>query len=365
MMKYTLTRVAALVGGMLAIPLQSQVIKEEFIFETAPFPQCHASTLAETRSGLVAAWFGGTREKDPDVGIWFSRFTRGAWTAPVEVANGVQYRKPDGVAHRHPTWNPVLFQPRKGPLLLFYKVGPTPQTWWGMLMSSTNGGRTWSEPRRLPENILGPVKNKPVQLSNGDILCPTSTETPEQLSRWAVHFERTRDLGRTWERTDALHDGIEIGAIQPSILFLGGGRLLALGRARQNRVFEVESADQGKTWSEVRLGMLPNPNSGTDAVTLADGRHVIVYNHVPGIPGKWGGKRSPLNVAISTDGRTWQAAHVLEQELDKEFSYPAVIQTRDRRVHITYTWKRERVKHVVLDPAKLKGKPMIDGNWPE
>jgi len=98
----------------------------EFIYETAPFPSCHASTIAETDHGLVAAWFGGRAEKAPDVGIWISRRVDGTWTAPVEVANGVQ---PDGT--RQPCWNPVLFQTAKGPLLLFYKVGPDPESMVG------------------------------------------------------------------------------------------------------------------------------------------------------------------------------------------------------------------------------------------
>ena len=340
------------------------IVSQGFIYESAPFPQCHASTIEETAGGgLVAAWFGGTREKHPDVGIWVSRQEAGRWTAPVEVANGVQYRRPDGSVLRHPTWNPVLFQPRNGPLLLFYKCGPTPETWWGMVMDSADGGRTWSAPRRLPEDILGPVKNRPVQLPNGDILCPVSTETPERQSKWAVHFERTRDLGRTWERIGPVHDGEAIRAIQPSILFLGGDRLLAIGRSRQNKVFEVESADGGTTWKPMALGSLPNPNSGTDAVTLRDGRHLIVYNHVPGEPGKWGGKRSPLNVAVSRDGRNWQAGVVLESA-PGEYSYPALIQAKDGLVHITYTWKRERVRHVVLDPAQLTPRDYVAGEWP-
>jgi predicted neuraminidase len=344
-------------------PLPGQIIEQKFIYEQAPFPQCHASTIAESSRGLVAAWFGGTREKHPDVGIWVSRQEGGKWTAPVEVAHGIQYQLTDGTVHRHPTWNPVLFQPRNGPLLLFYKAGPSPQTWWGLFTRSTDGGKTWSEPVHLPENILGPIKNKPVQLANGDILCPTSVETDEKPGRWSVHFERTRDFGRTWERTPQLHDGVEISAIQPSILFLGGERLLAIGRSRQHRLFEVESADLGRTWGAVRLGPLPNPNSGTDAVTLQDGRHLLVYNHVAVTPGQRG-QRSPLNLAVSRDGRTWEAALVLENEPGKEFSYPAIIQARDGRVHVMYTWKRQRVKHVVIDPARLVGRPLRDGKWP-
>ncbi|MBL4883808.1 MAG: exo-alpha-sialidase [Planctomycetaceae bacterium] len=340
------------------------IVSSGFIYESAPFPSCHASTIEQDQSGgLVAAWFGGTHEKNPDVGIWVSRLVDGKWSTPVEVANGVQYTKADGTVHRHPTWNPVLFQPNNGPLMLFYKAGPTPQTWWGMLTTSKDGGRTWSQPSRLPEGILGPVKNKPVQLANGDILCPTSNETPESKSKWSVHFEVTSDLGKTWRKVGPVNDGVEVQSIQPSILSLGKGKLLAIGRTRQNRIFEVASNDGGNTWGKLSLGSLPNPNSGTDAVTLKDGRHVIVYNHVGGDPKRWGGKRTPLNVAVSKDGHTWQAALVLEDQ-PGEYSYPAIIQSRDGLVHITYTWKRQLVKHVVLDPEKLVLKPMKDGQWP-
>lgn len=324
--------------------------KGEFIFESAPFAECHASTIAETDSGLVAAWFGGPHERHPDVGIWLSRQVGAGWTAPVEVANGVE-----SPTNRYPCWNPVLFQPKTGPLMLFYKVGPSPSTWWGMLMTSTNCGETWSKPRRLPEGILGPIKNKPIQLANGDILCPSSTEH----AGWRVHFERTGDLGKTWQATPPVNDPTEIAAIQPAILIHPDGRLQALGRTRQGKIFQVWSKDNGVTWGKMSLTDLPNPNSGIDAITLRDGRHLLVYNHNPAPKG-----RSPLNVAVSKDGLHWHAALVLEDEPGSQFSYPAVIQTRDGLVHITYTWKRLRIKHVVIDPAKLKLKQITNGNWP-
>jgi predicted neuraminidase len=345
------------------------ILKSEFIYDTGPYPQIHATTIVETPTGLVSAWFGGTREKHPDVGIWVSRQVDGKWTTSVEAANGVQHTLMDGTVVRHPTWNPVLFQPKDGPLMLFYKAGPTPQTWWGMLTTSTDGGKSWDQPRRLPEGILGPIKNKPVQLSDGSILCPTSEESPEKdpvakKDVWTAHFELTRDHGKTWERTKPLHDGLEVQAIQPSILFLGGEKLLALGRSRQDKVFEIRSDDGGKTWGEMKLGTLPNNNSGTDAVTLKDGTHLIIYNHIGGTPGKWGGKRTPLNIAASKDGRTWQAALVLETD-PGEYSYPSIIQTRDGLVHVTYTWKRQKVKHAVIDPAKLTLRDFVDGQWPQ
>ena len=321
----------------------SPVIASGFIYESAPFPSAHASTIASVDGTLVAAWFGGTRESAPDVGIWVSRQVNGTWSPPVEVANGVQA---DGT--RHPCWNPVLFEIKKGSLALFYKVGPRPTTWWGMVKHSTDGGRTWGAARRLPDGVLGPIKNKPVRLDDGTIISGSSTETPDQANLWRVHFERSTDDGATWTvvRPAPVTTGEEIGAIQPSILIHRDGRLQAVGRSRSQHVFETWSNDKGRTWSPVALTSLPNPSAGTDALTLSDGRHLIVYNHTPK-------GRTPLNVALSRDGKTWEPAVVLEDQ-PGEYSYPAVIQSPDRLVHITYTWKRERIRHVVLDPARLK-----------
>jgi predicted neuraminidase len=336
------------------------VVKAEFIYESAPFPSCHASTIAETPAGLVAAWFGGTREKHPDVGIWASRHEDGKWTAPVEVANGVQPPQPDGKPLRYPLWNPVLFKAPKGPLLLFYKCGPDPDSWWGMLTTSADNGKSWTVPQRLPDKMTGPVKNKPVLLPDGALLCASSTED----DGWRVHFERTADMGKTWTSTGPLNDGKTIGAIQPAILFTGGNSLMALGRTKQNRIFQMTSPDMGRTWGPMTLGNLPNPNSGIDAVTLKDGRHLLIYNHTAGRVGSWGGARSPLNLAVSKDGITWQAALVLENEPGGEFSYPAIIQTGDGMVHATWTWKRKRIKHVVIDTGKLNPRDMRNGEWP-
>ena len=129
-----------------AVPGKSALISTQQIFDLAnkPTKECHASTIAETPTGLVVAWFAGTRERDLDVGIRVSRQENGKWTAPVEVVNGVQSSD-----LRYPCWNPVLFQPEDGPLMLFYKVGPHPRQWWGMLTTSEDGGKTWCEPRML------------------------------------------------------------------------------------------------------------------------------------------------------------------------------------------------------------------------
>ncbi|MGD0091427.1 MAG: sialidase family protein [Planctomycetota bacterium] len=317
-----------------AVENGAAVVAREFIFENAPFASCHASTIVETSGGLAAAWFGGSAEGKPDVGIWLARQSgQGtAWSEPVQVAAPVQ----DGPA-RFPCWNPVLFQPRNGPLLLFYKAGPNPGNWWGVLRTSADGGKQWSEPRRLPEGFVGPVKNKPVQLPDGPLLCPSSTED----HGWRVFLEKTSDLGATWERIGPLNDGQTIGAIQPSILAYPNGRMQVLCRDKNAKnLHEAWSEDGGKTWSAMSDTVLPNPNSGTDAVMLQDGRAFLVYNHT-----RQG--RSPLNTAISADGKSWQPALVLEDQ-PGEYSYPAVIQARNGLVHITYTWKRQKIRHVVL-----------------
>lgn len=337
-----------------ADPQGPGVLSSEFIYESAPFPECHASTIVETPRGLVAAWFGGTEEGHEDVGIWLSRQVGGDWTAPVEVANGVQH-----ATLRFPCWNPVLFQQPGGALQLYYKCGPSPSTWWGMLTESTDDGATWSWPRRLPQTIDGPVRNKPVLLKNGDLLCGSSTE----YDGWTVHFEITRDAGRTWERIGPINDKAEFNAIQPTILTHPDGRLQVLCRSKEMQITTSSSLDQGRTWSKMTATGLPNPNSGIDAVTLEDGRHLLVYNHTVRNSGSPRG-RALLNVAVSDDGENWQAALILENEAGGEFSYPAVIQTADGLVHINYTWKRQRIRHVVVDPARFDLQPIVDGRWP-
>lgn len=344
---------ALLVGlalALLAPAAQAQVLVREFVYETAPYPQAHASTIVETSAGtLAAAWFGGTRERDPDVCIYFARRVADKWQTPVKVADGVQ---PDGA--RLPTWNPVLFQPRNGPLMLFYKVGPSPREWWGMVATSSDDGRSWSAPRRLPPGILGPIKNKPVTLADGSWLAPSSTE--REGDAWALHFERSVDRGASWTATPPVASPLHIDAIQPSILFHKDGSLEAVARTRQGVLAMTWSKDQGKSWSPLAAIDLPNPNSGVDAVTLADGRQLLVYNHsahAADRPGK--GPRYPLDVALSDDGVRWRHVLVLESEpLPDGYAYPAVIQTRDGLIHITYTWNRRRIRHVVLDPKRLE-----------
>ena len=338
-------------------PWKKGILVDEFIYETAPFPQCHASTIAETPGGLVVAFFGGTRERNPDVEIYVSRQENGHWTKPVSVANGIVDDK-----LRYPTWNPVLYQVPGGELLLFYKMGPSPATWKGWMKSSRDFGITWSKATALPEGFIGPVKNKPVFLSNGVLLSPSSKEG----DGWKVHFEASSDFGTTWTMIGPINDGKTTNAIQPSILSYKDGRLQILARSKERAILQSWSTDNGKTWSPLTPTELPNNNSGTDAVTLKDGRQLLVYNHVlpPDSVKNGKGARTPLNLAYSRDGKTWYAAAILEDSPISQYSYPSIIQGSDGMVHIVYTWRRERIKYVKIDPSKLIGKKIVNKKWP-
>ena len=329
---------------------QAGYIKSEFVAEPPPTVTSHASTIIESKDVLLAAWFGGTKERARDVVIWISRNEGRGWTSPGEVANGIH----DDERIQYPCWNPVLFRPRNGPLLLFYKEGPSPSEWWGMVKSSEDNGRSWSQARKLPSGIYGPIRNKPIQLENGLIICGSSTEN----HGWRVHVERTRKpFGlEAWSRTEPLNRSIDFGAIQPTILNWPDGTLQMLCRTKQDVITDAWSDDDGLTWNRMRPTELPNPNSAIDAVMLKD-RALLVYNHSTA-------DRSMMNVAITPDGRKWFAALTLENTPGAEFSYPAVIQAADRLVHITYTWKRQRIKHVVIDPSKLNLKEIVAGQWP-
>jgi alpha-L-fucosidase len=315
-------------------------VTDELIFVSPPFAQCHASTIVEVSADkYLMAVFGGTREGKNDVCIWLSARENGAWSKPLKIGDGVI-----NDTLQYPCWNPVLFKTREGKLFLFYKVGPSPREWWGMVRTSENDGKSWILPERLPQGILGPIKNKPVQMTDGSILSPSSVETK---SSWKVHIEKSTDLGKTWQFIP-VDPQTEFNVIQPSILVHSKNRLQILCRSKSNAIMQAFSDDNGNSWGRLTKTELPNPNSGIDAITLKNGWHLLVYN--PLIQGKE--DRAKLNVAISQDGLKWTDSIVLENKEVGEYSYPAVIQTKDSRIHITYTYNRINVKHVVLEVAR-------------
>ena len=282
-------------------PRDPRIMLSEFVYNSAPFPSAHASTIEETGGSLIAAWFGGSSEGAPDVGIWLARKVDGKWTVPIEVANGTQ---PDG--KQLPCWNPVLFKPKTGALTLYYKVGASPREWWGEVRTSADAGRTWSSAKRLPPGILGPIKNKPVQLASGTIVSPSSTESADTPPKWRVHFEISGNVNGAWHAT-APPDAADVNAIQPTIFLHADGTLHALVRTQSLKIFETLSTDGGANWSALAPTALPNPNAGIDGTTLRDGRELLVFNRSET-------ERTPLTVAVSADGKNWQDLIVLEKD---------------------------------------------------
>lgn len=315
------------------IALLLWLLAGEFVFDRAPFPSCHASTLVELRDGdRLAAWFGGSAEGRPDVAIWSSRRSAGHWSEPVELA-----REP-GVA----AYNPVLFYTRDQRLWLYYKFGPSPATWTAARRFSLDEGKTWSPIEHLPAGIYGPIRAKPLVLPDGVVVSGTSVES---YHSWAAWIERSADQGRTFTRVGPIPLPLAApanethGLIQPSVVALSPRHLRLYARSTRSigKICVADSFDNGLSWTAAHPLDLPNPNSGIDAVALRDGRVVLVYNHSDS-------KRSPLNLAVSRDGEHFQTFLTLE-DAPGEYSYPAMIQSAAGDLEITYTWNRQKIKY--------------------
>ena len=358
------------------------IVADEFLYTEASFPECHSATITETRKGdLIATYFGGTKERNPDVCIWISKKTKGSkeWQEPQLVADGVFKtasadaalaglsgidstnaaakvgpifdkriaKNPEGY-QRKACWNPVIYeQPSNGELQIYFKIGNNVADWNGWMTRSVNGGKTWAPRTMLQPDYLGPVKNKPI-VNNGRLIAPTSIEK----GGWRLYFEYSDDQGKTWKRSNFVEADKGVLAIQPAILKMKNGQLAAVARTRSEHIGITYSSDNGETWSKLKLIETPNNNSGLDAITMKDGRHVMICNERPIPHGIKNGKgvRTPLSLLISEDGEHWTHWMTLEDSPISQYSYPSIIQTADGHLHCIYTWRRQRIKHVEVIP---------------
>lgn len=318
-----------------------KAVKELIFEEGKDFTECHASTIVALQDGsFVCAWFAGTKEGHDDVAIWQSRRCDGKWSKPVKVADSPQ--------EDIPSWNPVLFIDQNI-LYLFYRTGKTVPKWQSWVKHSTDGGITYSEAELLPEGVLGPIKNKPIRMSNGKWLAGSSVEAKNE---WYCRMEVYCPASKSWESSVSVRFKVApdsnrtknwIGIIQPSVWESSGGEVHAILRSNNDCLYRTDSTDFGKTWSDPFPIEVPNPNSGIDLTKLPNGRLVLACNPVPADKENYNwGPRSPLSLLISDDnGKTWPTRKDIEVgKITKEdggYSYPAII-PYDDGITLIYSW---------------------------
>lgn len=317
-------------------------ITDTFIANPPVTDNSHAATLVELKPNqLMAAWFGGKYEGAKDVGIYFSVYNQKKWSVPQLIIPPLIIQK-----DTLPCWNPVLFKSKSENLYLFYKVGKNPREWFGGMVISKDNGVSWSHPKYLPEGILGPIKNKPIETTPGEILCGSSTESVED-NKWNAHVEKYTEATDSWEKI-AIENPQDFQIIQPTFLVHSPNKIQMLSRSKHNKLIASWSEDSGNTWKKTDSIAVVNSNSGIDAVTLSKKSFLLVNNPLP--QGKdWFNGRNVLDVEYSNDGIKWQKLFDLENQTEGEFSYPAIIQSSDGKIHVLYTYNRKYIKHVAFE----------------
>lgn len=340
-----------------------RAILEEHAIPFGSLPEqhhTHAASLTETKDGtLLSTWFGGSEENAPDVKIYLSRKALGAaWSEPEMIDDGTCTR--NGETKEFSTWNPVLFtDPQSGTVYLWYKitgVGPRPgyQNWWGVVRTSTDHGQTWSERIWLPDvsqdlavfapyhyHATGPVKNRPIILSDGKLLCGSSTESP---IGWRTHFE----IYEAGDWTGRKHGVTVIGplegrGIQASFIALSADKLKLRAFTRDDGI--TSSNDGGLSWSAIEKSPVTT-SKGFHAETTNAGWHFLTFNKDR--------TRTPLSLARSRDGEQWEVIiEDLRSDGRKSMDYPSMMQTSDGKLHIVHTFGRQYINHLVLDTDYL------------
>jgi predicted neuraminidase len=328
-------------------------IATEQIFgpETSTGPYKHPSTITELDNGdLLLAYYGGAGEYAKETTVFGSRLKRGEtkWSAPVPIASNPFYSM----------GNPVLWQAPDSRLWLFYVVRPG-STWSTSRTAakvSKDRGLSWSDAFIVAWDAGMMVRSRPILLADGTYLLPVYHETGSDPERTAPDtssvFLRFDPATSTWTESNRVRS--RMGNLQAAVVELSPGNLFALARrggdyepGDDGNVVRMESRDGGKTWSEGVETEFPNPNAAVELIRLKNGHLLFVYNDSPT-------DRTPLTVAISTDGgKTWPHRRNIA-EGPGDFAYPTAIQTKDSRIHITYTSdERTVIRHATFPESAI------------
>ena len=307
------------------------ILNQQLLFDAIPGrPSSHCATVTELPDGsLLAAWYAGTRESHPDVAIMTARWAEGVWSAPA-----VHHDTP-GLADG----NPLLYTLPDGTIILWFvtimgRGWDTARPFW---QRSTDGGQSWTPPERFSTRDGLMFRCRPLRLSSGRLVLPAYDEVT-----WEGLPLLSDDGGDNWREAGRMT--APTGCIQPAVVELDDGSLLAFLRTGGDGgcIWQSRSTDRGESWSACTETALPNPNAGIDLIRLRDGRLLLACN-----PLRYG--RHRLAVAVSDDlGETWQT-QTFEDEPEAEFSYPALLQTASGQCHLLYTYRRESIKHVLLE----------------
>lgn len=318
----------------------------------------HGSTITELPNGdIMVVWYCGSFEKAADVGIWTSTLKKGSasFTEPVLLEKESD-RKSEG--------NPVIYYDIETKRLWLFWVTMDRAEYkfltggWSLCKMkckhSDDLGNTWTPSRYLFKSWGKMTRNKPIRMSNGDVILPIYSEW---LGTKANFLISTRDsfakgaIESKWKKIGPIPGNIE----QPTVVELEPGHLLAYlrtanGSKYKKWIAQIESLDYGRHWTKPKITELPNPNSGCDMVKLKNGHIVLIFNDSPT-------RRSPLSLAISEDGgKSWPYKRVLEQDDKLSFAYPGIIQAEDGTLWCSYTNKSGiNIRTAHFDEEWIKG----------
>jgi predicted neuraminidase len=365
-------------------------------FLPSPCVQNHAANLAFLADGtLTCVWFGGTMEGMGDISIYMSRLASDSsvWSAPEKMSDDPQKSEQ----------NPLVFTAPDGKVWLIF-TSQTSGNQDGAVVKrriSDDGGRTFG-----PVDILcdspGTFVRQPIIVNRrGDWLLPVFRCIGEAGQRWTGNADTaavllSRDAGASWQMIDLPGS---IGAVHMNIVPQGDGRMVAFFRNRfATQILRSHSDDDGMSWSAPEPTGLPNNNSSIQAAALKDGRIVIIYNHSNALTSSdrrhslydeieaeeggqpvpteavsvadgrpkavWGVPRAPLSLVFSGDGgETFGVPVHLEtgdgycltnnskDALNREYSYPSIVEGPGGALHVAYTYYRRAIKYVRLEPG--------------
>jgi predicted neuraminidase len=363
--------------------------REELVFPLNP-QHNHAPGIVECPNGdLLVSWYRGSGERSADdVAIYGARLPKGdsTWSEPFVMADNPAF--PDCntcmmIDKHQKLWVfwPIILDNHWESALTNYRTskdyqGPGVPKWdWQ--------GVVWLKPddfkdkalalfnervgelpkplaaraekyreeleRRLSDKLYQRLgwqpRCKPTILSSGRILLPLYSDT-FSFSLMAI----SDDDGKTWYAGEPL---MGFGNIQPAVLERKGGSLVAYMRENgiMDKIRVAESTDQGVTWGPVGVMQFPNPGSGLDALRLADGHWVLIYNDTLS-------KRNSLAVSLSEDeGKTWSHTRHLEKHDQGSYHYPSIIQGADGTIHAVYSYFVEggkSMKHAAFNEDWIK-----------